>query len=131
MNAEPIRSSFETLLREVEETERLIKALCNEFRRKCPVYWITLYWQERREGRPIQGPYWALLHQRRSHGIKITFKTYLGPRMTSQMIWRLGLRKLKTLIKGYSRRACDLGRRRKRLVASLDKIRRIVSPYSN
>jgi len=124
-----IRKGVEAAALELARSERLIRALCEEYRASVRIPWLCLYCIERPPGSLVQGPFWARLRRARVRGRSMVVKEYLGRRLTRSEMYRMGVLGQASLLSDYDRRARLLRERKKRVVASLETMRKAGAPY--
>jgi hypothetical protein len=126
MDAELIEMNLRTAIQERNDTERLIRGLCDEYRRTVQIPWLCLYAQYSARTGELQGLFWARLRRVRSRGQSTVFKDYIGTRLARSEMYKLGVLRWVSELEAFDKRAALLRERRKRVIGELDRVRKIL-----
>ena len=107
----------------------IAEAFANEFPLRGPGgLFIRIFWMRRRGSEVPMALHWRTLkHGRISH--KNKWGKDVGKKLTNSVIYRAGLYSKRGRVWWYAKEIDRLRRQRKKLVASWDRIRKILSPY--
>jgi len=129
MEGARLKKALDAALGDLAETERRIRALCEEYWRT-EVPWVTLYWQDRGRGGAIQGPFWGRVRRIGKAGKRRVVKDYLGTRLTKVKMLKLGVADHALVLQDFDRRAGILRTRRNKLTGALHRIGKLLAKYA-
>jgi hypothetical protein len=131
MDGARLKKALDAALAELEETERRIRSLCEEYRSTVRIAWLCLYCQEGRPGKHVQGPFWARLRRAKVRGQTRVIKEYLGRKLSRLDMYKLGVLEQAEVLKDYDRRAKLLRDRKTKLLRALESVRKLVGRYAD